>query len=229
MHPVIRILSFLILVGFLAHPGIPTLVLAGITVAVLYMQRVNGVVSGALGMLRRIRWLLLSIFILYLWFTPGRALFTVAEVYQIIIPTVEGLDQGIRRLVALVLIVLAVNLMLLRSEKGELLSALIWLLRPLKIVGFSTEQLSVRLLLAMDNVTRAKELVNKEKQLTPLRGKYFARGAMLISNIYRNNLALAESEPLQEVNVPAISSPPVYQWSYPIIFTGLFLLVQMVA
>ncbi|GMR08332.1 MAG: hypothetical protein BMS9Abin26_1337 [Gammaproteobacteria bacterium] len=227
MHPAIRILSFLVLVGFLARPVIATLLLAGIIVAAFYMQHVNGVVSGALGMLRRVRWLLLSIFILYLWFTPGRALFTVAETYQAIIPTVEGLDQGIRRLLALVLIVLAVNLMLIRSEKTELLSGLIWLLWPLKITGLSTEQLSVRLLLTVDYVTRVKELVSKEKQSTQLHGKFFNRGAMLIANIYRNNLALAESEPLQEINLPVISSPPVYQWSYPLIFAGIFLFVQM--
>lgn len=228
MHPAIRILSFLILVGFLARPVISTLLLAGIIVAVFYMQRVNGVVSGAVGMLRRVRWLLLSIFVLYLWFTPGRALFTLSETYQTIIPTVEGLDQGVRRLLALVLIVLAVNLMLIRSEKAELLSGLIWLLQPLKMAGLSTEQLSVRLLLTVDYVSRVKELVNKEKQSTQLRGKYFSRGATLIATIYRNNLALAESEPLQEINLPAISSPPVYQWIYPLIFTVMFLVVQMV-
>ncbi|HWQ94703.1 MAG TPA: hypothetical protein VN418_04275 [Gammaproteobacteria bacterium] len=59
--------------------------------------------AGVWPLLRRARWLFLSLVILYFWFPPGRA---VLPYYGM--PTVEDIEDGVFRIAALILLTLAV-------------------------------------------------------------------------------------------------------------------------
>ena len=99
-------------------------------------------------LVRRIRFLLLAILILFAWMTPGQAFFpqwTTAG------PTREGLllatDHGLR----LVGVVALVALLLGRGGRDFVVSGLYALMAPCRLIGLSRDRLAVRLLLVLRN------------------------------------------------------------------------------
>lgn len=103
MHPSIRILNLLVLAGL--APWLPEAALF----AVAMLLAIIGVASRNLGTkmitsLRRIRWLLGSLFVFYFWFTPGEPLFPVIGNLS---PTLSGITLGLHRVGVLVVMVWA--------------------------------------------------------------------------------------------------------------------------
>ncbi|MFN2310189.1 MAG: hypothetical protein ABR553_10745, partial [Gammaproteobacteria bacterium] len=112
MRPPVRILSLLILAAALAS-GQPWVLACGGVILVLgvlliHRQRMGFDWRALLGMLYRIRWLLLAILVLYGWFTPGTAWLPALGGWS---PVQEGLYQGLLRAAALLCIVAAVYLL----------------------------------------------------------------------------------------------------------------------
>jgi len=152
MHAVIKIVCFLVFATAMVM-GAKLVLLAGfILVASLYLfELVQGMptqLHNALKMLKRLRWLFLSILVVYLFFTPGILL--LPDVLWG--PTQEGLIQGLVRIVVLVLIVAAVNVLIGSTGQAEFLSAVSWCLQPLSWLGLSHERLAVRISLTLATV-----------------------------------------------------------------------------
>jgi energy-coupling factor transporter transmembrane protein EcfT len=97
-------------------------------------------------LLRRIRFLLLAILILFAWMTPGQAFF---PLWTFLGPTREGLllavDHGLR----LVGVVALVALLLGRGGRDFVVSGLYALMAPCALIGLSRDRLAVRLLLVL--------------------------------------------------------------------------------
>jgi len=68
-------------------------------------------------MLKRLRWLLLAIFLVYGWWTPGISLWPAAGALS---PTIEGLYLGMLRVLALIAIIAAVHLLLQSTPREAL-------------------------------------------------------------------------------------------------------------
>ena len=132
LHPHIRLVSFLIFAAFAA-------------------------VGKPWPLLRRMRWLFLSLLILYLWFTPGQPLLPTFSST----PTLEGIEEGLQRIVALVLLALAASLLLQTTPRAPLLAALYRLLAALGWIGIKTERLPVRIALTLEAVTQAQHLLSE--------------------------------------------------------------------
>ncbi len=100
-------------------------------------------------LLRRTRWLLLSLLILYLFFTPGEYLPGMAGTLGL---THEGLRQGAEQICRL--LALLASLALLHRQLGTtgLLVGLYWLLSPFAW----REKTVVRLMLVLDTVERQR-------------------------------------------------------------------------
>lgn len=103
MHPSIRMLNLLVLAGL--APWLPEVALFGVAALLVIM----GVASRDLGMkmiggLRRIRWLLGSLFVFCFWFTPGEPVFPVVGNLS---PTLPGIALGLHRVGVLVVMVWA--------------------------------------------------------------------------------------------------------------------------
>lgn len=120
MHPVIRILNLLVLAAL--APWLPPLVL----LAVALLLVLAGVLYPAIGRrmltsMRRVRWLLLSLLLLFLWFTPGEPLFAVIGGFS---PTWQGVLIAGHRTGVLLVMVWAAAAFLGGLQPRELTSAL---------------------------------------------------------------------------------------------------------
>lgn len=97
-------------------------------------------------LVRRIRFLLLAILIVFAWMTPGQALF---PFWTSLGPTREGLLLAAEHGLRLVGVVALVALLLGRGGRDFVVSGLYALMAPCAIVGLSRDRLAVRLLLVL--------------------------------------------------------------------------------
>lgn len=109
----------------------------------------------------RLKWLFISIVVLYGWFTPGLPLFEVAGVNM---PTREGLEQALFRVLLLSALVAAVMWLVKPLSAGVLSQSLSRLLRPFKMFGVDIDSLSTRLALTLAAVSGIQVLLSKNKE-----------------------------------------------------------------
>jgi len=69
LHPVILIVSFLVFVAMLAFPTPSALFISALLLILFYLRDGGAHVHPALVMLRRMRWFLLSILLIFCWLT----------------------------------------------------------------------------------------------------------------------------------------------------------------
>lgn len=224
MHAVIKILSFLVF-GAAVSTGNGQVLLAGILLVVpLYFMSEKKHYSGAILMVKRLKWLFVSILGVYLFFTPG----------QLIIPgvlwgpTFEGLFQGGLRITTLVLLVAAVNLLITGTEREEFLSAILWCLRPVSVFGLSHERLAVRIALTLETVAQTRNGLKKNSStgVTDNDGSRLTAISRTASRLFESAITSAESVSLREITLPEETRPPVAQWFIPFALAILFLLIH---
>lgn len=103
-------------------------------------------------MLRRMRWLLLTTALLFVWFTPGEYVTRLPGV------TYEGLQAGVRQLCTLLLFVSLLAVLLGQLGAPYLIAALHALFAPLACAGFGRDRAATRLLLVLDYLDRPQAL-----------------------------------------------------------------------
>lgn len=152
LHPSVRLLSWGAIAGLTQTlGGLGLLTAASACVAL-------GIVAAPArfrALVWRVRWLLISILVLFCCATPG----------EVLLPWLGGLSpttEGIRlagehgaRLIALMAL-LAVLLQL--TPPAALISGFFGILRPLESMGISRERLALRLMLVMRNVEEREEM-----------------------------------------------------------------------
>lgn len=97
-------------------------------------------------LLRRSRWLLLSLFLIYAITTSGNALLPALGIFS---PTREGLHSGSLQAWRLAVILAALSVLLAAASREQLLGGIYVLLRPLKIPGVNAERIAARLWLTL--------------------------------------------------------------------------------
>lgn len=102
-------------------------------------------------MLKRLKWLFLSLFLIYAWMTPGAPLVTDWP----FMPSREGLLISFERIGMLVLMVFLVDVFITHTERQDLIGGLYLFFKPLARVGINVKQLVLRAYLTMQaiNVT----------------------------------------------------------------------------
>ncbi len=105
-------------------------------------------------LLRRTRFLLLAIFVLFAWFTPGEA---VLVAWPHVSPTHEGLRLAAEHLARLFTVVSSVAVLLDQLAPERLVGGLRALCRPLGWVGLPADRVAVRLLLVLRYVEFSSE------------------------------------------------------------------------
>lgn len=108
--------------------------------------------SRSLKLLRRVRFLILAILVLFAGFTPGEALLPALPELS---PSREGLVLAAEHVGRLVAVVLCVALLLEGLPVSRLVGGLHALLRPLGRLGLPRERLAVRLMLVLRYVDSA--------------------------------------------------------------------------
>lgn len=213
IHPVIRIASFLVLAAFLSLGSLNILLAAAASLVVLYVIAGATRLVPALKMLRRMRWLLLSLAIIYFWFTPGEPLSSSTSSWM---PTREGLEEGGIRVASLIAIVLAVNLLLQTTSRDQLLAAIHWLAGPLRLIGIPRDRLALRMALVLDTVPKMQALMAQSAVTGAPSAGGLARIGNAASSLYQQVLARAEGEDCHTIEIVEHGRPSLLQWFYPL-------------
>lgn len=206
LHPAFRILLLLVLAGMLFRYSLAAM---GLVLALLLLGAAAAgpdTLRGILRALRRIRWLLLSIVIIYLWLAPepglaGRPWY---------LPSWQELDTALRRSGVLVVLVTAVELLRRRTEVPQMAAGLVMLLSPLARLGVDTGVFARRLALTLEAVPLTAERVAHAAAAQGIRRGLAGWGdaaAMLIRDIETG----AAGAP-REARLPVLRRPSGRDW-----------------
>jgi hypothetical protein len=159
-------------------------------------------------MIRRLRWLLLSILILSLWFTPGEAIF---EAYTKWSPSWEGLEFGLLRVAILAEIVMAVNILLITTKTEELIAALQWLLRPMSWLGIKNDKLALRIAMTLEAVKNP--FIDMTQLVASSGGRsVWRRISYVVFQAYRMTLEDNAEVRGQDIHLKQIGQPAIIEW-----------------
>lgn len=220
MHPTIRLVCLLVFSAALAMGGtagviLATVLLAGCSAGVKTLE------WRAIGrMVRRLRWLMLSLVILYGWFTAADPLWGWAGA-----PSAAGLMTATWRVAVLVLMVWAVSLLMQTTTPPDLLAGLYGLARLLRPLGIAPERVAVRLSLVLTAVPAAQAVVSRAWAAPSATG--WGQVGATLAQVYAEILKEAAQAPLTPVTLPLRPMPPVLQWGYPIVLLAAFIGVGM--
>ncbi len=224
MHPAIRIVIFLILLGVLAHARIyvPLIIF---TVAVLIFPQ-----HSFHGLLRtwrlfwRLRWLFLSITILYLLVTPGTPL---EQKFLPWSPAYEGVLLVLQRLSGWLVILYLFALFSLMTTPAQWQSGIYWLLNSIRWPNRMAERVTLRMALTMQAVIEMQQQVTLQQ--TELKGHVIHSYIERITTTLIRAQQQAMQMPIQQINIDADTPPQWYEWSYPLLMTlGLTGLQQVI-
>jgi energy-coupling factor transport system permease protein len=145
------------------HPSVRILALLGLAIAVQgmqwYMLLVAAIILGVLllyfhallfgNILRRARWLLVSLLIIYAFTTPGEYL---RGLPFEILPTYEGIVSGLQQITRLTLMLAGLTLLLVTTKRESMMAGAYLLLSPLRLLGLAPERFAARLWLTLHYV-----------------------------------------------------------------------------
>ncbi len=146
MHPLVKILCFISVLLIISMAS--SAMLFSITVF-SFVLTFSLKVQSFLHAVRRMRWLFLSILIIYAFGTPGELLPQFPVNFA---PTYEGLRFGLIQVEKLLIALAALSLLLTSSLREQMMLGLYMLLSPFKYIGLNVERFSARLMLTLDYV-----------------------------------------------------------------------------
>ncbi len=220
MHPVIRIISFIVLTAFLAQGDAANILVAIMVLTYLYMKLDGQSWHAAWRLLRRMRWLFLSIAVIYLWLTPGVPLIPAMPSFAAWLPTVEGLWQGGLRITSLALMVTAASLLLSVTSRDEVLGALHWMMAPLGLLRFPHERFAVRAALSLEAVTRVQAHLRAALAASGEAAGPMARIGAVSGAIFGMVTGEAEGAACEPIMLTEQSAPPLAQWGLPLLLAA---------
>ena len=143
LHPAAQILTWCLLVTAMQvlEPGL-LLVTAGLVLLGAFAVSRHKLAQ----LVRRTRWIMLSLLLIYAYSTPGHAL---PESFGVFGPTREGLLDGALQLTRLLAALAALAILLERLHRLQLIAGLYTLFAPLRWLGLSRERFAVRLSLTL--------------------------------------------------------------------------------
>ncbi len=142
-HPAAQILTWCLLVGIMQALTLDAALIA----AGLVLLCAFALSRHKLGqLLRRTRWIILTLLLIYAYSTPGQPLL---DAFGAVSPTREGLADGASQLARLLAALAALAILLDRLHRLQFIAGLYTLFSPLRWLGLSRERLAVRLALTL--------------------------------------------------------------------------------
>lgn len=201
MHPFVKIACFfflLVLLQYLSASSIAALCgLICLLAAVLNFPHFSQLI-------KRMRWLFLSLLLVYAYATPGEYL---AFLPLNVAPSIEGLRLGLMQIAKLLIAVASLSALFASTNKSQLMAGLWTLLSPLRLVGLNVERFTVRLLLTLHYVEQMAVQPKLKLDFSQL-----------------DKLALASDE--SDATPSLVMAQPAFNW-YDKALLGLMLLALM--
>lgn len=206
LHPAMRLLALVVLGACLFRYQLPALA-AVLAVLVAAIARGGRPALAGLGRaLRRIRWLLLSIVVIYLWVAPehsaagGRAL-----------PSWTELDLALRRAGVLVVLVAAVELLRQSTPPARTAAAIAQVLTPLAWAGVDVQRFATRLALTLDAVPATADVVARAAGTVTIKQGHLRGWAEAAAALIRDIEETGAAGHAQAA-LPAIGRPRLRDW-----------------
>lgn len=178
LHPATRILLWVSLAFFSFSADPRGLLALSFLLAVLLWRQQGG--NEFFRLLRRIRWILLSLLVIYAFATPGKTIFPEG-------PTREGLIAGTTQAWRIVLTIALLAFLQGSTSREKILSGIYTLLLPLKRLGIGVERIAVRLLLTL-HYAEEKTGGNWMEKIRHAFGETDCSGTVLSMTLYRFRL-----------------------------------------
>ena len=153
MHPFVKILCFIMLL-LLSNILSTSMIWFVCILAVALALNLHCIKF--LRVIKRMRWLFISIFVIYAFGTPGQYIQYFPTSYA---STIEGCSLGALQIAKLLIALASLNVFFSTSSKEDLMVGLYLLLSPLKLAKLNVARFTARLLLTLDYV---EELSGKE-------------------------------------------------------------------
>ncbi|HLD08883.1 MAG TPA: CbiQ family ECF transporter T component [Methylophilaceae bacterium] len=153
MHPSIKILCLIALAIAIHLSNGWQLLTIGIvlSVALIYYRA-----DGFWKLLRRVRWLLFFLLLIFAFNTPGEYVkLWPLDVGQAFAPTYEGLSAGLLQAAKLCIMLAGLSLLLVTTNRENLIAGFYLLAAPLRIIKLSPERFAARLWLTLHYVEQA--------------------------------------------------------------------------
>lgn len=142
-HPAAQIVTWCMLVAILQSLTLDVLfVSAGLIFLLAIMHSGRKLWQ----ILRRTRWIMLSLMLVYAYSTPGQPFLEALGIFS---PSREGLGDGVLQLTRLLSALASLAILLDRLPRQQLIAGLYTLLVPLKLIGVSRDRVAVRLALTL--------------------------------------------------------------------------------
>jgi hypothetical protein len=203
-HPAVRLLALIALGVFLFRYQVVALAVVFLLLAALIARGGSEALAGLGRALRRIRWLLVSIVVIYLWVAPEPS-----GTGSWAIPGWADIDLALRRAGVLVVLVAAVELLRQTTPAPRTAAAIAQILRPLTLVGLNVRRFAARVALTLEAVPATAEIVGRAAGETTIK-KGQLRGwaetaAALILEIEQEAPSGPGDASLPELGPPALS------------------------
>lgn len=205
-HPAFRILLLLALAAMLFRYSLAAL---GLVLAMLWTSAATSgreTLRGILRGLRRIRWLLISIVVIYLWVAPEPA----AAGRPWYLPSATDLGTALRRAGVLVALVSAVELLRRRTPVRDMAAGLVMLLTPLARLGVDTAVFARRLALTLEAVPLTAERVAAAAAGHRIRRGVAGWGEAAAGLV--QDIETGAAHPPDEASLPALHRPVPRDW-----------------
>ncbi len=143
LHPATQILIWCVLVATMQFlPSARLLIAGALVLSLAFLLSRHKFVQ----LIRRTRWIMLSLWLIYAYSTPGQPL---SEALGSVSPSLEGLQDGGLQLMRLLAALAGLAILLDRLHRQQLIAGLYVLFAPLQWLGLSRERLAVRLALTL--------------------------------------------------------------------------------
>ena len=143
LHPATQILTWCVMVAAMQFLTPVRLLIAG-SVVLLFAFLLSR--HKFVQLLRRTRWIMFSLWLIYAYSTPGE---TLSDALGPFSPSLEGLLDGGLQLMRLLIALAGLAILLDRLHRQQMMAGLYSLFAPLQWLGLSRERLAVRLALTL--------------------------------------------------------------------------------
>ncbi len=199
------------------------LLCGALLLATAYLATSPRLFPPAIRMLTRLRWFLLSLLIVYGWFTPGDPLFGAEGArFSALWPSREGLEEGLLRAALLAAIVAGANLLLRTTSRDQMLLAVYGLARPLALIGISRERVAVRMVLVIEALDPVRRIVAERMAAAPGGRPDLRSAGRFASGVIQHVVRESEAVACGSVQLFGAGPPRPAQWVYPVLLWGLF-------
>lgn len=212
MHPVIRLASFILLTAGLARINTLFFSISVLTLSLLCKKYC--VITALVSLLKRLRWLFLSLFILNVWFNNAEFKW---------FPEITGVLIAIERTVMIIAMVTAAHILNTTTSTTTLVAALNWWFNPLIKMGVPTQRLAVRVALILDTLDSVQDFYPQNSTVLLTTHNPIKKISQRVTQLLIQVHARAETEPLRTLNLPYLPSPPLWQWIYPLFISVIIL------